>query len=326
MIYLINGKQNIRLKSQMKSIVKKSVQEIDAMNFVKHDATYSLVQEIVDEANSLPLGYDKKAVVVDNCYFLLKEKGRNKIETDQDYDKLIAYINHPDETCDLIFLVNTSDSEIDKKSEIYQAIEKNGQIITLSEPKENEWHQVVAHYFKEKWPENTIDSDAVYELARRTEGDYASLFNNGTKLALYTKHIHFEDVTLLVTRPLEENAFLLFNHLLDNKNIDAVSLFRDLKSNNVEPVTLISMIANQFRLLNRVSYLARHGYDADGIASELNINPIRAKILRKNSMVISQKRINQTLEDLYQLDLQIKSGLVDRFYSFEIFLINFKRN
>ena len=86
------------------------------------------------------------------------------------------------------------------------------------------------------------------------------------------------------------------------------------------------MVANQFRLLNRVSYLAKHGYDNDGIASELNINPIRAKILRKNSMVISQKRINQTLEELYQLDLQIKSGLVDRFYSFELFLINFKRN
>ena len=86
------------------------------------------------------------------------------------------------------------------------------------------------------------------------------------------------------------------------------------------------MIANQFRLLNRVSYLARHGYDQDGIASELGINPIRAKILRKNSMVVSQKSITRTLEDLYQLDLQIKSGLVDRFYSFELFLINFKRN
>ena len=326
MIYLISGRQNIRLKSQMKSIIKKSIKEIDPMNFVKHDATYTLVQEIVDEANSLPLGYDNKAVVVDNCYFLLKEKSKNKIESDQDYDKLIDYINHPDETTELIFLVNTSDSDIDKKSAIYQAIEKNGQIIVLSEPKENEWHQVVAHYFKEKWPENTIDSDAVYELARRTEGDYASLFNNGSKLALYTNHIRFEDVVLMVTRPLEENAFMLFNYLIDQKNIEAVSLYRDLKNSNVEPVTLISMIANQFRLLNRVSYLARHGYENDGIASELNINPIRAKILRKNSMVISQKRINQTLEDLYQLDLQIKSGLVDRFYSFELFLINFKRN
>ena len=326
MIYLISGRQNIRLKSQMKSIVKKSIKEIDPMNFVKIDASLTLVQEIVDEANSLPLGYDSKAVVIDNPYFLLKERNKNKIESDQDYDKFLNYINHPDETTDLIFLVNTSESDIDKKSAIYLAIEKNGQIITLNEPKENEWHQVVAHYFKEKWPNTIIDSDAVYELARRTEGDYASLFNNGSKLALYTDHIHFDDVTLMVTRPLEENAFLLFNYLIDNKNIDAVNLFRDLKNANVEPVTLISMIANQFRLLNRVSYLAKHGYDNEQIAEELKINPIRAKILRKNSMVVSQKKINQTLEDLYQLDLQIKSGLLDRYYSFELFLINFKRN
>lgn len=326
MIYLISGKQNIRLKSQMKSIVKKSLGEIDAINFVKHDASFTLVQEIVDESNYLPLGYDHKAVVVDNPYFLLKEKSKNKIESDQNYQELIDYINHPDESCDLIFLVNTSNSDIDKKSEIYQAIEANGQVIALSEPKENEWHQVVAHYFKEKWPNTDIDSDAVQELARRTEGDYASLFNNGSKLALYTDHIHFEDVTLMVTRPLEENAFLLFNYLIDEKNIEAVSLYRDLRSNNVEPVTLISMIANQFRLLNRVSYLNKKKYDVDAIAQELAINPIRAKILRKNSFVISQKTINKTLEDLYQLDLQIKSGLVDRFYSFELFLINFKRN
>ena len=326
MIYLISGKQNIRLKSQMKSIVKKSLGEIDAINFVKHDATLTVVQEIVDDANYLPLGYDHKAVVVDNPYFLLKEKGKNKIESEQNYQELIDYINHPDESCDLIFLVNTTDNEINKKSEIYQAIEKNGQIIALSEPKENEWQQVVAHYFKEKWPNVVIDNDAIQELARRTEGDYDSLFNNGSKLALYTEHIRYDDVTLMVTRPLEENAFLLFNYLIDNKNMEAVALYRDLKSNNVEPVTLISMIANQFRLLNRVSYLSKKRYENDSIAQELSINPIRAKILRKNSMVISQKAINRTLEDLYQLDLNIKSGLLDRFYSFELFLINFKRN
>ena len=326
MVYLISGRQNIRLKSQMKSIVKKSIGEIDTINFVKHDASLTLVQEIVDDANYLPLGYEHKAVVVDNPYFLLKEKGRNKIESDQNYQELINYVSHSDESCDLIFLVNTSESEIDKKSEIFQAIEKNGQVIVLDEPKENQWFEVVAHYFKEKWPDTKIDNDAVGELARRTEGDYASLFNNGSKLALYTNHIHYEDVTLMVTRPLEENAFLLFNYLLDNKNIDAVNLYRDLKNSNTRPETLIPMIANQFRLLNRVSYLAKRHYEPDAIATELAINPIRAKILRKNSMVISQKRINQTLEDLYQLDLQIKSGLLDRNYSFELFLINFKRN
>ena len=325
MIYLISGKQNIRLKSQMKSIVKKSLKEIDPMNFVKFDGSLTLIQDIVDEANYIPLGYDFKAVIVDSPYFLLKEKSRNKIESDQDYDKLKNYLANPNPDCDLIFLANTSDSEIDKKNEMVQLIEKNGQVVTLSEPKQEQWTEVVKHYFQEKWPDVTVDSDAVNELARRTDGDYASLFNNGSKLALYTDHIRFADVTMMVTRPLEENAFMLFNYLVDDKNMDAVTLYRDLKSNNVEPVTLISMIANQFRLLNRVSYLARHGYAPEDIAKELNINPVRAKILRKNSFVISGSRINQTLEDLYQLDLQIKSGLVDRFYSFELFLINFKR-
>ena len=69
MIYLISGKQNIRLRSQMKSIIKKSLQEIDPINFVKHDATQTLVQDIVDDAVCLPLGYDRKAVAVDCCYF-----------------------------------------------------------------------------------------------------------------------------------------------------------------------------------------------------------------------------------------------------------------
>ena len=325
MIYLINGKQNIRLKSQMKSIVKKSIKEIDAMNFVKFDASLTLIQEIISEANYMPLGYDFKAVIIDNPYFLYKEKSRNKIEADQDYQSLLNYLANPNPECDLIFLVNTNDATLDTKSEAYQLIEKNGQIVTLTEPKQEQWNEVVKHYFVEKWPNIKIDSDAINELARRTEGDYASLFNNGSKLALYTDHIRFDDVTLMVTRPLEENSFLLFNYLIDERNMDAVTLFRDLKSSNVEPVTLISMIANQFRLLNRVSFLARSGYNPDDIAKELNINPIRAKILRKNSFVISQKRIIKTLEDLYQLDWQIKSGQVDRYYSFELFLINFKR-
>ena len=239
----------------------------------------------------MPLGYDKKVVVIDSPYFLMKERTKSKIESEQDYQTLLNYLNQPNPDVDLIFLVNTTDSDIDKKNEYYQLIEKNGKVITVAEPKQEQWFDVVKQYFSSKWPNTVVDSDAVSELARRTEGDYASLFNNGSKLALYTDHITFNDVTMMVTRPLEENAFLLFNYLVDEKNMEAVSLYRDLKTSNVEPVTLISMIANQFRLLNRVSYLARHGYDNDGIAQELNINPIRAKILRKNSMVISQKRI-----------------------------------
>lgn len=325
MIYLVSGKQNIRLKSQMKNIVKKSLAETDAMNFVRFESLLTPVQEIVREANYLPLGYDHKAIIIDNPYYLLKEKSRNKIESEQDYASLINYLTNPNPDCDLIFLANTADSEINKKNELYRLIEKYGQIVDVPEPEKNQWLDIVRQYFKEKWPNHVVDSEAINEIARRTDGDYASLFNNGAKVALYSNRITYETVNLLITRPLEENAFMLFNYLIDVRNADAIALFRDLKTSNVEPVTLISLLANQFRLLNRVSYLSRHGSNSDQIAKELSINPIRAKILRKNSFVISRKTIDQTLENLFQLDLQIKSGLADRYFSFELFLINFNR-
>lgn len=325
MIYLISGKQNIRLKSQMKKIVEKSLAEVDAMNFVRFDSLLTPVQEIVKEANYLPLGYEHKAIVIDNPYYLMKEKGRNKVESEQDYPALVNYLSNPNPDADLIFLVNTNDSDINKKIEIYDLIEKNGQIVEVPEPEKKQWVDIVKQYFKEKWPSHIVDSEAINEIARRTDGDYASLFNNGTKVALYSNRITYQSVCLLITRPLEENAFLLFNYLIEERNAEAISLFRDLKTSNVEPVILISMIANQFRILNRVSYLSRHGYDSDQIAKELAINPIRAKILRKNSLVISRKIIDQTIEALYQLDLQIKSGIIDRYFSFELFLINFSR-
>ena len=238
---------------------------------------------------------------------------------------MINYIKNPNPNCDLIFLVNTANSEINKRQEIYRLIEKNGQIVNVPEPEKKQWTAIVRQYFKDNWPHHVVSSGAISEIARRTNGDYASLINNGEKVALYSNRITYETVNLLITRPLEENAFRLFNYLVDERNADAITLFRDLKTSNVEPVALISLLANQFRLLNRVSYLSRHGRSTDEIAKELAINPIRAKILRKNSFVVSRKIVSQTLETLYQMDLQIKSGLADRHFIFELFLINFTR-
>ena len=60
------------------------------------------------------------------------------------------------------------------------------------------------------------------------------------------------------------------------------------------------------------------------IANELKIKPGRVYILSKSIPVISEAAIRRTLDDLYQLDLDIKSGLVDRHYAFEMFLLKFK--
>ena len=327
MIHLIYSNQSSEIKKVVKAIAKQSLPERDDMNFVRYDGNNTLIQEIIDDANYVPLGYDKKVVVVDNCYFLMKPKPRNKIESDQDYKTLISYIKNPNPDCELILTVPTA--EVDKNGELFKLIEANAKVTIINDPTIKEWNEYVRKVVNEyitKNPGSRIDTDAMMELIDRTAGDIPLLRNSIIKLFLYTNHVRYEDVLLLVTRPLEDNTFQIFNYLLDGENDKAVGLFRDLQVSNVEPVTLISMLGNQFRLLNQVVFLSKKSFTNDEIANELKIKPIRVQILKKKTFNMSEKAIHKALDDLFNLDLQIKSGLVDRFYAFELFLINFKRD
>lgn len=327
MIHLVYSNQSSEIKKVIKNIAKQSLPERDEMNFVRYDGNNTLIQEFIDEANYVPLGYDHKVVAVDNCYFLMKPKPRNKLESDQDYKVLFYYLRNPNPDCDLILTVPTS--EIDTSGELFKLIKEVGKITEIKDPNVKEWNQYVkttVNEYIKKNPDCRMDNDAVMELIDRTQGDIPLLRNSIIKLFLYTKHVRYEDVILMVTRPLDDNTFQLFNYLLNGENEKAVGLFRDLQVANAEPVTLVGMLANQFRLLNQVVFLSKKGMDNDSIAKELNIKPIRVQILKRQTYAMSEKALHRTLDDLFNLDLKMKSGLVDHLYAFELFLINFKRD
>ncbi len=321
MIYLVYGNQSPTIKSKIKKIAKSNLPFIDDINFVKYDASETPIQEVVDECNYLPLGYEHKVISLENTYFLLKEKSKNKVESEQNYDEFIKYLNSPNSTTDLI--VSVISSSLDEKNEIVKLLKKKATIVEAKDPDEKTYKDYIKRYIVEKLNVD-IDNDALTELAIRTAGDVALMKNSADKLALYTNHITFDDVSLMVVRPLEENVYKIFNYLLAGKNNDALMLYKDLRASNVEPVTLISMLANQFRLLNEVIYLSRNGFSYNEIGKELGINEIRAKILAGYSYSFGEQKLINILETLYNLDLNIKSGLFDRFYAFELFLINFQ--
>lgn len=320
MIYFIFGQQSASIKSRINKITKTTLPVIDFLSLIKFDGSQTPCQEWVDEASYMPIGCDKKVVVVENCYFLSKEKGRHKVESEQNYDKLIDYIKNPNDATVLIISVITS--SLDDKSEIVKLLKTRANIIEIKEPDKNQWKEYVRLYCIDHLKMN-IDKDALAELGERTATDVALFQNNAKKLAIYKNHITYEDVIKMVPRPLEENAFLIFNHLLSRRNADAIKVYRDLRVNNVEPVTLVTMLGNQFRTLNQVKFLASKKMSDEEIAKELGIKPIRVTILKKSIYLISEKTIIKTLEQLFELDMNIKSGHFDRFYAFEMFLINF---
>ncbi len=321
MIHFIYGDQSPLIKQRIKTITKEVLGTVDEMNFVKMDASETLIQDCVDEATYISLGYDQKVVVLENCYFLLSPRPKNKIDADQDFKKLIGYINNPNPSTELIITVDSK--SINEKSEIVSLLKEKAKIHVASNPDKDTFRDYIKQYIN-KSLKAEIDNDAIIELASRVDGDINLFQNNAKKLVNYTNHITFDDVCLLVTKPLDDNIFQIYNYLITHRNDEAIRLYRDLIALNVEPVYLVSSLANQFRLLNEIVFLGKQGASPDDIASQLKINPKRAIVIKKQIYSMSEETIHKTLDDLYKLDLDIKSGQVDRYYAFELFLINFK--
>lgn len=327
MIYLVYGNQYPILKKSVKKLVTKCFNgEIDEFSYVKLNAKETLVQDIVSECEFIPLGSEKKVVLVYNPYFLLTTKEKCSIEANQDYslfEKFIeSLLNDEESICDLIFMVEST--SINKKSKIYKLLDSsnNGKIIFeegLS--KESLLINGIA-YFNKKGA--TITQSALNILLERIGDDISSFIQEAEKLVLYTKNIKEEDVRVMVHTPLEQNTFLILDNLINNKIAEAIKIFRDLVVLKEEPIKLINQISSQFRIYPQVSYLLyEKNMDQKEIADELSIHPYRVKLATSVVSKIKYMELLNILDYLHVLDMKIKKSEVDPNIAFELFLLNF---
>lgn len=316
MIYLFLSKQKIERKAPIQKLCKEKLGEVNNFNFVKIEGTSDNIGDIIFESNSMPFGSENKIVLIDSPFFLNDKNP--KFNEQDDFEKLCDVLKHP---CDEIDLVFSCDLDNYKKgcNEAVKLIEKgNVEIIDSNVDFKTRIIKRVQNRG------GVIDSNAAEELAKRLNGNLEAMVSETNKLMLYTDHIKLIDVIKLVAKPLEENVFSLCNALVRGNNMLAFDVYRDLKVTNVEPVTIISILGNQFRLINNVKFLHKEGKSLQDIANELKINEVRAKITLQNANKISAIQLNNIIKDLAELDMKIKSGETDRFYAFELFLINFK--
>ncbi len=321
MIYLLFGKQALMIKTRLQKLIKEQLPVVDDFSFVRYNAKETLIQDIVMDARSLPLGYDRKMVVIDDCYFLATTKSKEKIEKDQNYQALIEYLEHPNEATDFVFIVNATSFNV--KSDIGKILKDKAMIYELTDIDKNSWPEYVRRYFAKY--QIKIDGSAIDELVSRVNNDATLFVSEAQKLMLYGDHITKDIVETLVTRPLEENSYVLANALTKGRIDEALAIYRDLKIHAEEPVTLISLLARQFRLMLKIYYLTQTGLSQLEIAKKLGIHEYRVKLAINSQSLLNDARLLIILDRLYELDFQIKSGLIDRFLGFELFLLNFKQ-
>ncbi len=320
MIYLVYGEQFPLVKKRVRKLIRTLLPDgEDEFNSVRLNAKEVTVQDIVYECSLLPFGA-RKVVRVDNPYFLGSVKERIPIEKDQDYDALLGYIANSNAVVDLIFVLESK--TVNKKSEIYKAIEKKGKILFEEGLSPEVLAKTGKVYFEKKGVR--ITQEALDLLLERVGNNVTGFIQEAEKLALYKKEIDVDDVHLMVNVPPEQNAFLLCDALIGNRIGKAISVFRDLTALKEEPVRLIALLAGQFRLHACVAYLyTKEKRSQEEIASQLNVHPYRVKLMCRNLVRISYDRLIEVTERLYALDLKIKAMEIDATTGLELFLVRF---
>src|SRR5574344_1735991 len=170
MIQLLFSPQPRMVKWALKKLMQTSCPNPDAMNFVSFALGVTPLLEVVNECLSMPLGYDKNAVVAENCFFLEKSRSKPKYLKGDAPKALLSYLQKPDPAIDL-YLLAYSDS-LDEKSDFFQALLTDGAHINpVSEFSKEQWHDYITRFFEKRGI--PIEPMAINELQTRVNGDYA---------------------------------------------------------------------------------------------------------------------------------------------------------
>ena len=322
MIHLYFAEQDLMAKEAAVKAIKKAFPERNEVNFISLDMTVTPFKVAAGECEMLPLGYDSKCVLLENCNFL-KRGVKLKILKDDSIEPFKEYLYRPNPDVELYLVLQGTP---DTRGELFRAIEDSGGEIKEVKPLDADgWIKYIQSFFEKQG--GGIEPAAVYELSKRIDGDYGRFKSETQKLLAYAlgEKITLPRVESLVTPYVEDDVFKMSNALLRNDPKTALHIYKDLKTNGLgEEIRLIGSLANSFLYLDQVRYLDARGYDKQQIAQELNCSPMRAEIARKSLYRIRGDRLVKALEKLYELNRQILMGKIDPELGFSLYLANFR--
>lgn len=313
MIRLIISEPSILLKQTLNQLTNELLDYKDDFNYCVFDFEETPLDEILDSLETPAFGSLKKMVICKNPYFIKGEKV--KLPFENDISKLEEYIKNPNPDSELIIICN--EKHYSERSKFVSLIKNNGEIKNLLLD-ENEFYNYALALIKQT--KIDIISSAIRILVDRCENNVCRLEREIAKLSSYMDRIDDDIIKKMVARPLEDNVFDLSNALINKDHKSIMRIYNDLKLAKTEPINLIALLANQFRLILQVAILTKRNMKREDIASQLNVHPYRVKVAADSLNKYNLNSIKDILVELANLDIKIKNGQNDRYVDFELFL------
>ena len=305
MVYLLYGTKDFQIEEEIKKLSK----GLDEMNINKYDLNNDLLSLAIEDAKTMSLFGDKKLVIIDNANMFTGS-------TSKDSEIVEEYLNHINENTTLVLIVHND--KLDTRKKITKLINKVGKVIAFND--ELDMTSLVRRLLKDY----NIDYKTINLFLDRVGNNPLIIQNEINKIKIYKendKTITDEDILNLTTKLIEIDIFKLIDYIVRKDKEKALELYYEMLKMNEEPIKIIVILANQFRIMYQSKELLKKGYSEKDIANILKIHPYRVKLAIQNSRNYTSEVLLKNLNNLADIDIGIKTGILNKDLALELFIL-----
>ena len=311
-LYLIYGLENYLIDEKINDIIKKS--KVESENIISYDLNDDSIFSVLLEASTVGMFSDKKVLLVNNSNFLCA----NKSLSEQELDELNKYIENPFEDVTIVFIVR--EEKLDSRKKVTKTLSKVSKVYECNKIDNYNMNNYISNYIRDKG--YSISSESVDLIISKVGYELSNIINELEKLFIYkdtNKKITKEDIDNVITKNIEKNIFELTNAIVNRNKTKIMEIYNDLVLAKEDPIKLLVTLSNQFRLILQVKLMRQGGYSEKEIVTTLKEHPYRINLAMKSSFEIEY--LKKKLVELSNLDYKIVTGEVDKFFGFEMFLL-----
>lgn len=317
-LYLLYGTEAFLIHETKQRLIQSVLTEEEMdFNFSSYDLEETPVETALEEAETFPFMGEKKLVILNNPVFLTAERSKDKIE--HNIKKLEEYIANPAPYTILVF--SAPYEKLDERKKITKLLKKNAEVMEANKLSDKELKSWLRSRAAASGAQ--IDEEALDHLLAIAGTDLMMLASEMDKLALYVSDaqpITVDIVDQLTARSLEQDIFSLVDKVVTGQAEKAFRIYYDLLKLNEEPIKILAVIANQFRLIYQTKELARKGYGQQQIASFLKVHPFRVKLAAGQARSFSDEQLAAIMMLLANSDLDMKTSAMAKPLIVEMFL------
>ena len=306
--YLIESPDHISIQKEITEIINKN--KFDNSAISTYDLEESLLERALEDLDTYSFLTNKKVIIIKNIDTIKQD------DFAKDINHLYKYLENPNP--DNLLIITSK--KLNNVLKITKELKKRCNFIQCKMNAQD--------FIKNELRNYKLESGVSNLLIEYCKEDITKLKNECEKLKIYKsleKSITKEDVKELCIEKLGDSAELTFafsRELAEKNKKGALLKYKELLNYNIEPYSIVGLLATQIRIIYQVKILEEKGMSNAEIAKTLDKKPFYIQKTKELTKYYTQKELLQLMIKLQEIDIQIKTTDLDPNSLIELFILN----